>query len=788
MVHSLAGQWRYSTDDRAEFASPDFDDSGWAGMSIPRNWFLGGLDHHGVAWFRFEFEHTPSTAQPHTTLHFDGVDYFCDVHLNGKLLGRHTGYFDPFSFDVTGVLQPGRNVLSVRVDSPYEKPGLDGWHMRKKLLKGVLNHHDMRPGGGWEPVGQSYNTGGIWNRVYLESHAALTIETVLLRAQLESDPASLRAEVHVQNRSAALSAGLKLTCLPENFAGAGFDIQLTLDLPAGESVHTVELPTPGVQRWQPWDRGFPHLYKVSAALVDSDYTTLFGFRSVRVDEQYHVFINGERYFLRGSNHLASQWLAELAFPEISFEKDHPFGGRADHDPMTTDVGLARQANLNALRIHAHVLPAAFYEACDRAGLLVWQDFPLQWGYSDEPDFHTEALRQAHAMVEMLHNHPAIIVWCMHNETPWSAPWMAPQSGGTFDPTHNHELDDRLQQAIQAFDPSRYVHKNSGTGDTHIYPGWYYPHWTDFAAVPGAPLCTEYGAQGLPVKESLLKMLAEWGPDAGYAELMKLKAWLENSKKNSFFTQLFTALGVPFYKLTERLKLEKLRGWLQGYGVKFELSPYRRLHSRDELPGELQHAYDVWQSWRFHDFQPTETFEPGRVDPGASLDEFITNSQYYQTNLIQFGTEHLRRAKFSALNGIFQFDFTDPWPAITWSVLDYWRKPKPSFDALRRAMQPVLPSLALPGYISAGKTAITTLMVVNDLAEAYPSAKLDWKVEYAGQTVADGSWNVDLPANAVSASKAVGLPFNRAGTYRVSLQAHSADGRLLGENIYTVMAA
>src|SRR5688572_17412532 len=385
MITSLSGTWRYSTDDNPDFALPKFDDSGWASMSIPRNWFLGGQDHHGVVWYRYAFEFSGTSDElPFSTLHFHGVDYFCDVTLNGKHLGRHEGYFEPFDFDVTKLLKTGKNVLAVRVDSPYETPGLDGWHMRKKLIKGVLNHHDARPGGGWEPIGQSYNTGGIWNRVFIKTHPAVTVETVLLRAQLEGDSPTLQAEVRVKNRSPKRKATLQLACVPENFKGQRYDLNVKVEIPKGESVHRVELKTPDVKHWQPWDRGFSFLYAVSTNVLDSGYTTLFGFRSVRVDEKYNWTVNGEPYFVRGSNYLASQWLAELVFPEITFEKNHPFGGRHDAAPFKTDVELMKQANLNMIRVHGHVLPDEFHEVCDRAGIMVWQDFPLQWGYSDEP--------------------------------------------------------------------------------------------------------------------------------------------------------------------------------------------------------------------------------------------------------------------------------------------------------------------------------------------------------------------------------------------------------------------
>ncbi len=157
-------------------------------------------------------------------------------------------------------------------------------------------------------------------------------------------------------------------------------------------------------------------------------TSLFGFRTVRVEPGFRWFINGQSYFLRGSNYLPSQWLAETLFPEAASGKEHPFGGSAGGDFYSRDVGLARQANLNILRVHAHVLPPEFHEACDRAGMLVWQDFPFQWGYSDEPDFHAEAERQMQAMITGLYNHPSIIAWCCHNESPWDAPWMAGQAG------------------------------------------------------------------------------------------------------------------------------------------------------------------------------------------------------------------------------------------------------------------------------------------------------------------------------------------------------------------------
>lgn len=792
---SLSGNWRFSTEDNTDFARPDWDDSAWPTMFIPQNWFLGGLNHHGVVWFRCEFKHR--RKGDYATLHFDGVDYFADAYLNGEHLGHHTGYFEPFAFEVTRALRSGQNVLAVRVESPYEKPGLDGWHLHKRLIKGILNHHDCRPGGGWDSAGQSYNTGGIWNRVYLKEHGSLTIDQVLLRADLESKPPVLHMEVTVLNRAQKQEARLEVRCAPENFEGEAQAAKFKLKLPAGKSVHSVQLSVPDVRLWQPWDRGFPHLYEVSMALIATSdataCTSLFGFRTVRLEDGYCWGINGQSYFLRGSNYIASQWLSETLFPEAATSKDHPFGGGAGGDFYTRDVALAKQANLNILRLHAHVLPAEFHEACDRAGMLVWQDFPLQWGYTDEAEFHAEAERELLAMVKLLYNHPSIAAWCCHNESPWDSPWMT-GADGIHDPLQNRDLDARLEQIARELDPTRYVHRNSGTGDGHTYPGWYFGHWRDFQNLAGAPFITEYGAQGLPVKENVQRMLPQYGPDAGFSELLQLKNWIESHKKIKGSAKLLMKAGMALWTFTEKTPglrplHEKIQSWAMKRGMKMERSIYQNLPSVEEMPEDLRHAREVWQTWRFRNIQFMETFENG-VQIGTSLEEFVTNSQAYQSHLIQYATECFRRAKSypenerrkAKVTGIFQFDFTDPWPAVTWSVLDYWRTPKPAFDALRRSMQPVLPSFMIPEEIEAGKAALLSFRAVNDLLQAFPGTACEWRLEGGTGDIASATFPLDIPADGISAETKLTLPSLGAGKYKLSV-ALTSGSQVLGENWY-----
>jgi len=208
-----------------------------------------------------------------------------------------------------------------------------------------------------------------------------------------------------------------------------------------------------------------------------------------VDEDWSWTINGQRFFPRGSNYVSTQWLSE-----------------ADREWFLRDVRMMREANLNFCRVHAHVEPVAFYEATDEAGILVWQDFPLQWGYTDAPEFVDEALRQERDMIALLANHPSVAVWCAHNESPWDTPALADRTPD-YDPRQNKRLDELLRDQARELDPTRHAHLNSGTGDAHVYPGWKTGQWWNFADLPGAPFVTQYGAQALPGIETMQRMFA-----------------------------------------------------------------------------------------------------------------------------------------------------------------------------------------------------------------------------------------------------------------------------------------
>jgi len=489
------------------YFSLDLDASAWRTMAIPQNWYLAGLNYHGVIWFRRAFEVDEAWRGRVVRLRFDGVDYLADVWLNGEHLGHHEGYFQPFFFDVTERLNyGGRNVLAVRVESPYEE-FRTVWHHHKTLIKGTFAHHDTRPGGGWGKAGQEYNTGGIWNDVSLLVSDFLTVEAVRLQATwpttvtvgtdaAQGERPAVNAYISLRNHAdTSIEAEVILRLSPRNFEGeeTGLPPQ-TVTLARGKTEVELNGVVQNPRLWWPWDHGEPNLYTAKVTVATDGKTiakreTTFGFRQILVGEDWSWTLNGQRFFPRGSNYISTQWLSET-----------------DREWFLRDVGMMRDANLNFVRVHAHVEPVEFYEAADEAGMLVWQDFPLQRGYTDAPAFVDEAQRQMRDMVELLANHPSIVVWCAHNESPWDAPWMADRVPD-YDPRQNKRLDELLYEQARELDPTRYVHLNSGTGDEHVYLGWYTGDWWQFADLPGAPFVTEYGAQALPNLDTMARMFA-----------------------------------------------------------------------------------------------------------------------------------------------------------------------------------------------------------------------------------------------------------------------------------------
>lgn len=479
-VKSLNGYWYYIKDKNNKLTynqvSKTFTNKETDKIKIPSNWELAGIHNFsGSIWFArsFRFNRAKSNLR---ILEFRGVDYFTDVWLNNTYLGRHEGYFQPFYFDVSEILnKSGKNLLIVRVNSPFEEPE-KVWPHKKKLIKGIFNHHDCRPGAWSLKYGQDQNTGGIWNNVILHSVDSIFIDSVRVTPKInfKTNKASLKIELSYYSKTPSPvkeKIELKITSPSGKVLKSGHNIRI--NGARGEIKINTEIRDP--ELWWSWDLGKPNLYElnISGELVKIEKVR-FGIRDVKLNVKNEFFLNGKRLFLRGTNIIPTQFLSELKISKISGQ-----------------VSLIKEANINIIRMHAHVNRTEYYEECDRQGLLVWQDFALQWTYDNSQEFKTNAVSQIKDMVKQHYNHPSIAFWCCHNEP-----------GEQI-----HTLDGYLYDAVLSIDKSRIIRKASNY-EEHPYDGWYWGKKEHFAAKPMGPLVTEFGAQALPGLRSLKRIIPE----------------------------------------------------------------------------------------------------------------------------------------------------------------------------------------------------------------------------------------------------------------------------------------
>jgi len=479
-IISLNGKWNFITDNEMKLQFEDVikllkQKDELKKMEIPINWQLAGLNNFsGTVWFIKSFD-LPDTKDSMHILKFRGVDYFTDVWLNEKYLGHHEGYFQTFYFNISQAIASKVNLLVVKVTSPKEEPEIV-WPLKKKLIKGIFNHHDCRPGAWSFEYGQDLNTGGIWNDVAIESCDKIYVENIRVTPKLNEkrNAATLKVVIDYEsNLINPVSDNVVLQVVSPS--GEINEKKIQLEFKPGKNqlifIQTIHQP----ELWWSWDTGEQNRYQLKLqGKFFEEKQIEFGIRDVMLDEQKQFFINGEKLFLRGSNIIPTQWLSELT-----------------KEKAASLVTLMKDANINTVRVHAHVNRNEFYEECDRQGIIVWQDFALQWTYDESEEFAANAVRQIKEMVNQLNNHPSIAFWCCHNEP-----------GDQI-----NSLDPLLYDAVLSEDNSRIIRLASNY-EEHPYDGWYWGNKEHYAAAPMGPLVTEFGAQAVPEIKSLQKFLSD----------------------------------------------------------------------------------------------------------------------------------------------------------------------------------------------------------------------------------------------------------------------------------------
>lgn len=447
-------QWQFSL-------NPGGND--WEAVTVPHTWNAqdgqqGGPYLRTSAVYRTSFER-PREKQVY--VRFDGVNSRAVVSCNGRVVGEHRGGYAAFQMELTDDLTAGENTLEVMVSNEKDDvtyPAMADYTFFGGIYRGVSllcfdgPHFSLDHFGSLGVFVTPGMEGDVHVRAYTEGGRAIS-------AVVTAPDGGRAAE-------ARAACGDSLT-------------ELTLH----------------VDRPQAWaGRRAPRLYTLHIALDEDDELDIpFGFRTVRVDANRGFLLNGERYPLHGVSRHQDRENMGWAIGE----KEH-----------REDIDLICEVGANTVRFPHYQQAEYVLDLCDRRGLVVWAEAPLNSEYlpNDQADELIE--RQLMEMICQQYNHPSICFWSLANEI---------SIGGVSE--RLLALLNRLNDTVKRVDPSRVtVMANIGATDpqsplwritdavsVNTYLGWYEGNREDYGpflsrlhdALPDRPLgLSEYGAEAV----------------------------------------------------------------------------------------------------------------------------------------------------------------------------------------------------------------------------------------------------------------------------------------------------
>ncbi len=637
-------------------------------------------------------------------LRLDGLDHAGQVYLDGERIGGHEGMFVPFELEVGARLRDeGDHTLAVIVEpAPVTEPQT-GRTSRVRVHKSRMTY-------GWDFCPRMIHQ-GIWGTMRIERAGAARVTDVWPRVELSDD--LRRATVLIEVALDLAAAGR--VALSARLDDPALDVADALDLPAGTSVVTLELVVPDPPLWWPNGCGPSPVRRLEVTAtgddaLPSERSVPVGFGRFELAENdgapdgarpYTLVVNGRRLYAKGWN-----WVPHDVFHGV------PRPDRIEHL-----VGLAARANVNLFRVWGGGLieTEAFYDACDRHGILVWQEFiQSSSGVEDtpsaDPDWVDRMRREAESIVPLRRNHPSLAIWCGGNELQDEA--------GPLDDERSPVLA-ALREVVARLDPGRAWLPTSPTGPVfHNRLDLLESRPDDLHDVHGP-----WEHQGL----------------AGQYRLANAGTGLLNSE-----------FGVE--GMTNRRAHEAL------------IAPEHRWPA-DRTNAVYRHLGDWWVN------EPhVQACFGGRL---GDLETLRRASQHLQADGLRYAIEANRR-RWPRNSGSIPWQFNEPYPfAYSTCSVDHAGDPKAAWYAVRRAYAPLAVTAAFERAALDGARNVEAAIFVWSEHEPIDGGRIEARwTGLDGTRLADAAWEAP-PGSATAGGRPV-----RLGTIAASFDDGPPDVLLL----------
>ncbi|TPX68962.1 hypothetical protein CcCBS67573_g07007 [Chytriomyces confervae] len=670
--------------------------------------FIGGPEGEKnvewVGWTDWSYERVFYMANPYAAsplpaslLIIDEVDTVASVYLNGILVGKSENMFVPLVVDVSHALKlDADNTLRVEIAAPAKAAfDREKMNVRRSVWNGDASRVYLRKA--------QYHWGWDWGPTLLTS-AICDPRIVMYYARISA----LDWAISVHPSLASADVTFTATVAPSpSFNLSQSSCIFTIQNPDGSNLITKAVRpdcddkfcfTLRIQKpklWFPRGTGPQDRYTVTATLLHSaspvpldKSSQKFGIRRVRLVEtplpphpqtellktqspastssstnktSFYFEINNIPVCIGGSNWIPADSFLSRLTPEKYIQW----------------LKLVADGNQNMVRVWGGGVyePNVFYETCDELGLLVWQDFMFACGaYPAHESFRESVQEEARQQVARLKKFASVCIFAGNNED-----YSFAESENLGYDAH---CEDEAQWLASGF-PARYIYERvlpqvikevCAGGDVIAYR-------------PGSP----WSPGGRFSSDLNVGDAHQWNVWHGTQE-----PYQNYGKLAGRFISEFGMQGFP--------SLSTCKSFFPANTPVADMGPFSAVvenHNKAAGFAKRISGY-LFENLRF----------------GTGLEAFVYATQLMQSEAISTAYKLWRREwghdGNRKVGGALVWQMNDCWPCVSWSIVDYYLRPKASYYSVKRQLEPV--TIGLARIMNADGSAIVEAWIMNNQAQ------------------------------------------------------------------------
>ncbi len=342
-------------------------------------------------WYRKEFTLPANAAGKQFWIYFKGINYRANLWLNGKLIADSktvVGAYRDFEFNITSAVHgDATNVLAVEVFPP-DKGDL------------AITFVD------WAPSPPDLNM-GIWQDVELRTSGPVAIRHPHVLADLDV-PSLASAALTIMADCVNATDEPVIAMLHGKIENLEFSQQISLNPKETKTVtfHPQQIDHPRI--WWPYQLGEAQMYDLSLTATvggeESHHRKIsFGIRKVtsRLENNHRLFtVNGVDMLILGGGYAPDLFQRRILPDRPTWQEDH--------------IRYVKDMNLNTVRLEGKLEDDAFFDICDRNGVLVMAGWcccsPWEQWKNWKAEQHTVAEESLRYQIRKLRTHPSLLVW------------------------------------------------------------------------------------------------------------------------------------------------------------------------------------------------------------------------------------------------------------------------------------------------------------------------------------------------------------------------------------------